>query len=50
VREVYRHLAERVVAGALLQPVDSTHPLEEFQAALARLEAPDRAGKVLLVP
>jgi len=30
--------------------VDSTFPLEEFGAALARLEAGDRDGKVLLVP
>lgn len=50
VRVMYADLAERVVGGRLLQAVDSTFSLENFQAALARLEAPDRDGKVLLVP
>jgi hypothetical protein len=39
-----------VAAGAVLQPVDTTHPLADFPAALARLGAADRAGKVLFVP
>ncbi|MCU0781801.1 MAG: 2-enoyl thioester reductase domain-containing protein [Akkermansiaceae bacterium] len=47
VRAVYEDLAGRVAAGALVQPVDSTHPLADFRAALARLDADDRAGKVL---
>lgn len=50
VQAVYADLAARVAAGKLVQPVDSTYPLEAFQSALARLEAPDRAGKVLFVP
>lgn len=50
VHAVYADLAARVAGGKLVQPVDSTYPLEGFQAALARLEAPDRAGKVLFVP
>ena len=50
VAAVYENLAARVVAGKLLQPVDSTFPLEAFQQALARLEAPDRNGKILFVP
>ncbi len=50
VRAVYDNLAARVVAGKLVQPVDSTFPLEAFREALARLEAPDRSGKVLFVP
>ncbi len=50
VRVMYADLAERVVGGRLLQAVDSTFSLENFQAALARLEAPDRDGKVLFVP
>jgi len=50
VRAVYADLAARVAAGTLLQPVDSTFPLAEFPAALARLTAADRAGKVLFVP
>jgi trans-2-enoyl-CoA reductase len=48
VRAVYQNLAERVAAGKLAQPVDSTFPLEKIQDALARLEASDRSGKVLL--
>jgi trans-2-enoyl-CoA reductase len=43
-------LAQRMVAGNLLQPVDSTYSLQDVRAALKRLEAPDRNGKVLLVP
>lgn len=50
VKAVYENLAARVAAGKLVQPVDSTFPLEEFHRALARLEAPDRAGKVLFMP
>lgn len=50
VRDVYENLAARVLAGQLVQPVDSTYPLEEYGDALARLEAPDRLGKVLFVP
>ena len=50
VHAVYRDLARRVAAGKLMQPVDSTFPLEKFQEALTRLEAPDRSGKVLLAP
>ena len=50
VHGVYANLAARVAAGKLVQPVDSTFPLEEFQEALARLAAPERSGKVLFVP
>jgi NADPH:quinone reductase-like Zn-dependent oxidoreductase len=50
VRAIYHGLAARIVAGKLVQPVDSTFPLEKFAEALARLEAPDRSGKVLFVP
>ncbi len=50
VRAVYENLAARVAAGKLVQPVDSIYPLEAFRDALARLEAPGRAGKVLFVP
>ena len=50
VHGVYANLAARVAAGKLVQPVDSTFPLEAFQDALARLETPDRSGKVLFVP
>lgn len=50
VRAVYQKLAAQVAAGRLVQPVDSTYPLTDFQAALARLEEPERCGKVLLTP
>jgi NADPH:quinone reductase-like Zn-dependent oxidoreductase len=44
---VYQDLASRVAAGRLVQPVDGTFSLENFQDALLRLEAPERGGKVL---
>jgi NADPH:quinone reductase-like Zn-dependent oxidoreductase len=46
----YGKLAARVAAGRLLQPVDGSHPLTDIHAAIARLDAPNRAGKVLLAP
>lgn len=49
VHAVYDQIAALVAAGKLVQPVDSTYPLEKFQEALARLEAPERSGKVLFV-
>ncbi len=50
VRAVYQDLAARVAAGKLIQPVDLTFPLDAHLAALARLDAPERAGKVLFAP
>lgn len=50
VTAVYQNLAARVAAGRLTQAVDVTYPLEAFKDALARLDAPDRIGKVLFVP
>jgi NADPH:quinone reductase-like Zn-dependent oxidoreductase len=50
IRAVYQDLAGRVAAGKIKQAVDSSFPLEKFQDALSRLDAPDRAGKVLLIP
>jgi trans-2-enoyl-CoA reductase len=50
VAEVYENLSALVAAGRLVQSVDSTFPLESYQDALARLEAPERSGKVLFVP
>ncbi len=47
VSAVYQNLANRVAAGSLVQPVDGTFPLAAFQDALLRLDAPERAGKVL---
>lgn len=50
VAATYQDLAGRVAAGKLVQPVDGTFPLEAFQQALARLDAPERSGKVLFAP
>jgi NADPH:quinone reductase-like Zn-dependent oxidoreductase len=50
VRAVYQNLATQVASGKLIQPVDSTYPLGGFRDALARLDSPDRAGKVLFTP
>ena len=50
VHRTYALLAGMVAEGKLTVPVDSVHALEDFAAALARLEAPDRRGKVLFVP
>jgi NADPH:quinone reductase-like Zn-dependent oxidoreductase len=47
VRAVYQDLAGRVAAGRLVQPVDRAFLLDDWRAALERLDAPDRAGKVL---
>ena len=46
-REVYEALAQRVVDGRLIQPVDSCHRLADFPAALSRQSAPGRSGKVV---
>jgi NADPH:quinone reductase-like Zn-dependent oxidoreductase len=50
VRAVYQNLAARVASGMLHQPVDATFPLERHHDALARLDSPERAGKVLFTP
>jgi len=50
VKSTYQNLAERVAAGKLLQPVDGTFSLENWKDALARLDAPERNGKVLFAP
>ena len=50
VHSLYENLASRVLAGNLIQPVDSTFPLENFRDALLRLASPDRSGKVLFIP
>lgn len=46
----YADLAARVTAGRLRQPVDRCFALDAWSDALARLEAPERAGKVLFTP
>jgi NADPH:quinone reductase-like Zn-dependent oxidoreductase len=50
VQAVYHDLAARVAAGRLIQPVDLAFSLDAFKEALARLDAPERAGKVLFKP
>lgn len=50
VRSTYQNLANRIAAGTLVQPVDRTFALESFREALARLESPERDGKVLFAP
>jgi mitochondrial enoyl-[acyl-carrier protein] reductase / trans-2-enoyl-CoA reductase len=47
IHTVYQNLAERVAAGKLIQPVDRTYLLDDCSNALARLDAPERSGKVL---
>ncbi|TAG08474.1 MAG: hypothetical protein EAZ42_10475 [Verrucomicrobia bacterium] len=48
VQEVYELLAEKVRSGNLVQRIDAVFPLDQLMAALARLNAEDRSGKVLL--
>lgn len=45
---VYSSLSQGVLDGSLRQMIDSTFPLSDFPAALARLQAPERKGKILL--
>lgn len=44
---VYASLAGSVASGRLTQTVDSSFPLSDYQSALARLNSPERQGKVL---
>lgn len=48
VHATYRELADLVVAGKLIQPVDSVFPLEDFALAVERASESGRNGKVLL--
>jgi NADPH:quinone reductase-like Zn-dependent oxidoreductase len=43
----YAKLATLVASGQISSTVDSTYPLSDYQAALARAAAPGRNGKVL---
>jgi len=47
VNQTYSNLAELVMAGKLLQPVDSTFDLSDFTQALERLQNRGREGKIL---
>lgn len=46
----YRTLETLMSEGMLHQPIDSQFPLSQFPRALERLQAPERAGKVLFCP
>jgi NADPH:quinone reductase-like Zn-dependent oxidoreductase len=50
VQAVYQELAQRVADGRIVQPVDGAFALQDFSAALERLDAPERTGKVLFAP
>lgn len=50
VEAIYAELAGLVLAGSLKQAVDCVFPLANFRAALARLDATDRHGKILFEP
>jgi len=43
-------LAEAIVAGELLVPVQRTYPLGEVRAAFTELEAGHTTGKIVLIP
>ncbi|MES2981981.1 MAG: 2-enoyl thioester reductase domain-containing protein [Verrucomicrobiota bacterium] len=45
--QTYAELAELVLCGKLTQTVDSTFDLADFSQALARLNQPNRLGKVI---
>jgi NADPH:quinone reductase-like Zn-dependent oxidoreductase len=47
--ETYSWLADLAVTGKLVQPVDSTFPLEEVRSAVSRASESRRNGKVVLV-
>lgn len=47
IQATYRHLAERVSAGSLVQLVDDHFLLDQWSDAIVRLDAPARSGKVL---
>lgn len=50
VAALYDRLAGLMLEGKLSCPVDRSYPLEEFPAALKRLDDPERSGKVLFKP
>jgi NADPH:quinone reductase-like Zn-dependent oxidoreductase len=50
VSEVYHKLSGLMQEGIVSIPVDATYPLGGYAAALARLDAPGRTGKILFTP
>lgn len=49
VADVYSRLAELISKGRLVQPVDSTYPLEKYKDALVRTSQAGKDGKILFV-
>ncbi len=45
--QTYTNLTELVLAGKLTQAIDSTYDLADFSKALARLDQPERLGKMI---
>jgi len=43
-------LAEAIVAGNLVVPIQRTYPLADVRAAFTELEAGHMAGKIVLIP
>jgi NADPH:quinone reductase-like Zn-dependent oxidoreductase len=48
--ETLAKLAEAVVVGDLVVPIQRTYPLDEVRAAFTELEAGHMAGKIVLIP
>ena len=46
--EEFRRLVRAFEAGHLIPHIDSTFPLDEVPAALARQDHPDRLGKIVI--
>ncbi len=47
INQTYTELAELVRSGKLTQAIDSTYELSDFSMALARLDQPERLGKII---
>jgi len=45
--ETYATLAELVISGKLTQSIDNTFDLSDYTQALARLDQPERSGKII---
>lgn len=50
VTDIYAGLAGRIADHRISVPVEKVYPIEEIEAALARAEQGERAGKILVTP
>ena len=50
IRAIYAGLAQQVVDGRLLAPVDTVYPIENIRDALAHADKGGRNGKILVSP